>query len=258
MRRRSWIAAGFTGKVGHDLNLRYLGWSAVAGALALLLVKPASAENLSEVRRALGELRGLSPIAAHIEMEVTETNGKKKKEYAGSVVVEDDGTTLRMLYSKAELAKLAAEQREADDKGNESIGAPMVERLLNRAPHLLRELEGATVNRSEATRINGIDVTLLEVALERKARDEDKYLKSLENILTLWIGPDRLPLRAERRFNGKGRFLVFSFQLNSKDTFHFAHVGDRLVVTRHTSVGSGSGMGETGGGTATTTVTVRR
>lgn len=258
MTTRSWFCNVSPGKDGRESNLHFLRWSKFAGVLALLIVKSAFAESLGEVRQALGELRGLSPIAAHIETEGTEINGKKKKEFRGSSLIEHDGTTLRVVYSKTEPAEPAPKKRKSAGNKGEGDDSPRGWSFIHYAPQLLDELEGAVVKRREATAVNGIDAMLLEVALKKKPQEEDKYLKSMENIITLWIGPDWLPIKTEKIFNGKGRmFGMVAFQFNTKETFQFTRVGDRLVVTRGTAGGSASAFGQTSRFTSSTTVTIR-
>ena len=67
------------------------------------------------------------------------------------------------------------------------------------------------------------------------ARDR-RYVKNVEATERIWLGPDGVPVAAERTVVLHGRiFLIIDFEIEQKDAFRFGRSGDRLVVLRQES-----------------------
>lgn len=94
----------------------------------------------------------------------------------------------------------------------------------------------------------GKPATRLQLKLTPKlSKQNQKYVKEMVATASVWVGGDGLPLAAETQVHMKGRaLLVISFEQDQKESFQFARVGNRLVVTRHSQESSGSGGGESG------------
>ncbi len=76
---------------------------------------------------------------------------------------------------------------------------------------------------------------------------ERRYLKDLDAVGRIWLGPDGLPLAAEARLLGKGRiFLVITFETEVRQAWRYARVGDRLVALRHDDERRWEGAGDRG------------
>jgi hypothetical protein len=76
------------------------------------------------------------------------------------------------------------------------------------------------------------------------ARDR-KYVKDIEATARIWLGPDGVPLAADKRVLLKGRiFLIITFEVEQKEAVRFRRSGDRLVAVRLESDFRSSGAGE--------------
>lgn len=78
----------------------------------------------------------------------------------------------------------------------------------------------------------------------RLSAEARKHIKESESRLSIWIGADGLPLGAEKIEHTRGRFLVLFFESLRKQTWIFAHKGNRLFATRHEVADTASGMGQ--------------
>lgn len=224
-----------------------------AALLLILLATDAGAATLDAVRRSLAELPGRVPVSARLVSADSRTDGNEKGESRGTSVAEDDGTHIRLVHEKQGLVRRDDNKRGADH----SVTAAEAAELLNFAPALLRMLEGATVRKSTPTTVNGRPATLLELGLQRKKdRDGDKWVKSYEDVLLLWLDGNGLPVAARRTRHIKARVVVVGFELNEKDDLQFQRGSDRLLVTRRTTESSGSGLGQSEKGKKTITLTV--
>ena len=84
-----------------------------------------------------------------------------------------------------------------------------------------------------------------------------KYVKEIEARAKIWLGADGVPVAAERRVKTGGRaFLVVTFESEERESFRFAHVGDRLVVVRHELDRHDQGAGERSARKSTTSLEV--
>jgi hypothetical protein len=78
----------------------------------------------------------------------------------------------------------------------------------------------------------------------RLSAEARKHVRTADSQLSIWIGADGLPLGAEKLEHTRGRFLVLFFESLRKQTWTFAHKGNRLFATRHEVEDSASGMGQ--------------
>jgi hypothetical protein len=89
------------------------------------------------------------------------------------------------------------------------------------------------------------------------ASRDRKYVKDVEATARIWLGPDGVPLAADRRVLLKGRiFLIITFEIEQKELLRFRRSGDRLVVVRHESDSRSAGAGERRDRHAVTTLTL--
>lgn len=224
-----------------------------AVSLLVLFATQAGAATLDAVRRSLAELPGRLPVSARLVSTDQRTDGKETGESRGTSVAEDDGTYIRLIHEKQGLVRRDENKRGADH----SVTAGEAAELLNFAPALLRMLDGATIRKSTPATINGRSATLLELGLQRKKDpDGDKWVKSYEDLLLLWIDAGGVPLAARRTRHIKARVVVVGFEINEKDDLQFQRGADRLLVTRRTTESSGSGLGQSEKGKKTIAVTV--
>jgi hypothetical protein len=130
---------------------------------------------------------------------------------------------------------------------------------LDAAPELLRALQQAELLEQRPEVRDGAPVTLLVLKVTPAlGTRERRYVKELSAVARVWLGADGLPVAAEQEIKAKGRaFLVITFESEERETFRFAHVGDRLLVVRHQGERTGSGAGEKSGRKSTTVLEVR-
>ncbi|HEX2061857.1 MAG TPA: hypothetical protein VHK90_14045 [Thermoanaerobaculia bacterium] len=229
------------------------------GLLALcLLTLNVRAVTLDDVRRSLAELRGASPLNVKIDSHHRRNDDEKKKvESSGTSRAEDDGTHLRLVHDKNELRKLNA-KTEAQ-RADHSVSATEAFDLMNYAPRLLKTLEGATLKRVTQSTLDGTVATLLEIVpVREKDEDGDRWIKNYVDTLLLWIGPNGVPIAAERTQKIKARIVVIGAEFDRKEKFRFVRTGDRLVVSRMSSESSASGLGQKESGVKSASVSIVR
>src|SRR5207237_10003753 len=112
---------------------------------------------------------------------------------------------------------------------------------------LLRLLDGATVAAEKRAIFRGKSTRLLTLKLAPPKQGKDTITigegKS-ERTLNLWIGDDNLPIAGDQSDRMTAGFLMFHATTESKTTYSFAHVADRLVLAHVETSSSGSGMGQ--------------
>ena len=236
--------------------------------LILAVALPLHADALSDVRTALAKLGGTSPIRATFELQRHETDeGKFANDKSGgkaAVEVEADGASFRLVVPRPMMEQIGTE---LDARAKDPDKSTPTERALNQittvaafesidgAPALLRLLDGAKVVSDGAGTWGGKPCRVVILRLADKVGKTPGKVTISENKLTLWLGPDHVPLAAEHIRNGKFSFLVFKSEMKSKRSWHFARSGDRLVRARYEANETSSGMGQKG--TDVTVATVR-
>ncbi len=219
---------------------------------------PAPADPVAQLVGVLARLPATTPVRARVEHRATFTQGEEEKAPATGTVTATAASGpegLRITWSPTLLARAEAEERErlqnpdADAPTRDAVGdlrTLAVARALDAVPELLRSLYDARVLEDKVEPFEGAPtrVLLLQVKPAIATRDR-KYVKDVEATARIWLGPDGVPLAAERRVLLKGRiFLIITFEIEQKDLFRFARSGDRLVVVRHESDSRSAGAGE--------------
>lgn len=226
--------------------------------LALAVAVPLAADPLTGIRGALGKLTAREPIRATYEVQRSVVSEGKfdNDKVNGKAVVELEGSAgeFRVVVPKPLLDQIAREQdaRALDvEKPTPTVGAlsqldPVdTSTAIDFAPTLLRMLHGAKLVSDAQSTFQGKPVRALVLRLQdRIEKDEAGKLKILENRMTLWVGPDLIPVGAEHLFHGKVSVLLLKFESKQKKSWYFAQVADRLVRTRHESSQNNSGMGQ--------------
>ena len=119
--------------------------------------------------------------------------------------------------------------------------------IASTAPAMLRELEQATFKSEAAETRDGKAVRRLsfESGINTLSERDRKYAKEFKSILTIWIGPDGVPVASNRNLDLSGRaFVVVSFEMHENESRVFAVVGDRLVSLSDDEKSSSKGAGE--------------
>jgi hypothetical protein len=217
------------------------------------LAAPLHADPLADLRGALGKLTAREPIRATYEVQRSATNQGKwqNDQYNGKAAVEleGDGEGVRILFARPLLEQVTREmQVRAHDPKQQAptvnalneISAVAAADALDAGPSILHMLDDAKVVEDRGGTWQGKPARVVIFRLADKRDSNFGKETVLENKLTLWLGDDHVPLAAEHLLSAKYSFLVFKGEAKSKHSWHFAHVGDRLVRVREEETGSGS------------------
>lgn len=238
--------------------------------LVLAFAAPLAADPIGDVRSALAKLTAREPIRATYEVQQSIANEGKfdNDKFNGKATVELEGGNgdFRVVMPRALLDQIAREQ-EARTRDVEQ-STPTVSALnainpvetanaIDFAPELLRMMHGAKLVSDAQSTFQGKPARALVLRLADRVEKEDAgRVKMLENRLTLWLGPDLVPVGAEHLVHAKFSVLILRGETKEKRSWYFSHVADRLVRVRHESSQSGSGMGQKSNETLVATVKV--
>lgn len=239
-------------------------------SLILLLAAPAFADAITDLRTALRGLTAREPIRCSYEVQRTEANEGKfdNDKFTGKLTLdlEADAQGVRISLPKTLLDQVGREQ-DAESR-NPKENMPTVTALnelqpveaaqaMDFAPVLIRMLEGAKVVSDGPGTWGGKPVRVMIFRLADEPHDGPGKVTIAENKLTLWLGPDLVPLAAEHLASGKFSFLVFRGESKQKQSWHLTRVADRLVTGRREFSRSSSGMGQKGSESVVAVVRVR-
>lgn len=244
----------------------FLAAMAFAG---LTLALPAHADGLADLRAALGKLQGTSPLRVTLTAQVTTTSRDDDDKLrtangTATVTAEDGPQGLRIVYPRDIMVRAMAEGvgRQSDSTApiptrnalNELDYAD-VHSMVHAAETLLTRLEGAKVKGERADTWNGVPARLLslDLAVAKNQQFVDKQTATLD----VWIDGSGRPLATRAQNMSKGSaFIVVSFETKGREDRVYTVVGDRLLVTRRDTSGSGSGAGQRGETKVTVTLQV--
>ena len=231
---------------------------------------PAPPNPLARLVGVLARLPATTPVRARVEHQVTFTQGDEEKTPPAGMAAATASSGpegLRVTWSPSLLARAEAEERErlqnpdAPTPTRDAIGDLRtlgLARALDAVPEMLRSLYDARVLEDGVEPFEGAPtrVLLLQVKPAIASRDR-KYVKEVEATARVWLGPDGVPLAADRRVLLKGRiFLIITFEIEQRELLRFGRSGDRLVVFRHESDSRSAGAGERRDRHAVTTLTL--
>jgi hypothetical protein len=231
---------------------------------------PAPVDPVAQLVGVLARLPATTPVRARVEHRATFTQGDEEKVPAtgtATATASSGPEGLRINWSPALLARAEAEERErlqnpdADAPTRDAVGdlrTLAIARALDAVPEMLRSLYDARVLEDKVEPFEGAPtrVLLLQVKPAIATRDR-KYVKDVEATARIWLGPDGVPLAAERRVLLKGRiFLIITFEIEQKESLRFGRSGDRLLVLRHESTYRSAGAGERRDRIAATTLSL--
>ena len=177
------------------------------------------ADTLSDLRSALQALKGQAPLSLHIERHTWERKNGKDQSLHESFDVEDGSKGLRRMDGKA--------LPECDGK---------VEQWTRAHLELLNLLLLATVLEDKPDVLDGHPVQKLRVSLlsnlNAQAETSGKVkFKKFNMEMTLWVGPDHLPLVVNKQMEMEGKAaLLFTFSTKGQEHRGYLKVKDRLVM----------------------------
>jgi hypothetical protein len=237
----------------------------VVFALAL----PLHADAFSDLRTSLGKLTAREPIRATYEVQRAVTNEGKyaNEKFNGKAAVdlEGDAEGVRIAFARPLLDQVKHEmQVRAHDRKQpaptlsalDEISAVAASEAIDAAPPILHLLDDAKVMEDREGTWQGKPVRVVIFRLADKRESNIGKETVAENKLTLLLGPDAVPLAAEHVHRAKFSFLIFKGESSTKRSWHFAHIGDRLVRVRQEENESGSGLGQKGSSSLVATLRV--
>jgi len=238
---------------------------------ALAVALPLHADTLSDLKAAVGALRGTQPIRAAAELRRTEKEeGRFNNEaFTGSVALEvalaADGAHLN--FAPAVVEQFAREQREetanpkkvpASSRVAERLGPLWVLEHLNAADTFLGMLRYAKLKSESRVTAQGRPARLLVFQVDAPVRDiKGGGLEMKEHTLRVWVGDDNLPFSTDEVQDGSVRVLLFHGSMWLHDTWTFGKSGDHLVMLRHEATHKADLFGQKSDGTGVETVVVR-
>lgn len=212
----------------------------------------AQADVLGSLRETLRALPGKAAISAsgerRTDLEVTD---KPREQTALRFSVSAGPAGLQLNFPPDTMARADADRRslEMDQprpaaRALATLDAGDLSAMLNVAPDLLRDLEGATLRSDTAVRFEDAPARLLELALVVRLPAADaKRVNDAQGLLRLWLDAEGLPISAERSVRLKGRVMLIGFEMNDSLSRRLVRRGDRLVALREERRQQGSGFG---------------
>lgn len=230
----------------------------VIGALAC--AHGARADGLTDMRAALAQLKGQSPIKAVLDARswhrMGEGKGADEEQGQATIGLEDAGRGLQVTYGRELAARIDAEQRSrVRDPANKTptlttlkdIDIGDILPMMSSSAAILRVADKAAFKGERAEAYNGKPARVLtfELPVESLNERDRKYTKNFDSTVDVWIGADGTPLASRARQVIRGRaFVVISFESLYEEQFVYGVNGDRLLTLRRESKFGASGAGE--------------
>jgi hypothetical protein len=205
------------------------------------------------VRATLQRFTGQAPISAVVERAVTSERKERPLE-AGRATLDVTAGPAGVSggYPAAVLEQLRAEAADTDPEKPkpmrrtlQDFDAIEVGYMLNGAPALLNDLDGATLKGATASEHEGRPARLLDLDLVMRVSKADrKWVKTARRSMKLWVDADGVPLAAESDSEFVVGLLMFTFDARESRSQAFHRTGDRLVTVKRVTRFDGEGLGE--------------
>ncbi len=230
----------------------------VLAAVLLLLAVAAQADPLIDLRNTLAQLPATTMVRGSFEVTSTSRSDDDAPTDVGraNVGFEVSDAGLRILYSKSMIAQATQEARgEAADPDRQTptrLGVnqlrPLhIAELVDGAAYLLVTLDNAQLLETSQSTHRGKPARLLKFKVAPKfSKQEKKHMKKFDMTLSVWLGPDGVPIAAERKTYWKASMLLISVERDEQESWTFARTGDRLVTTRFEERSKSKGLGQNG------------
>lgn len=229
-----------------------------ARVLLFLAPFPLRADALADVRAALDHLSASAPVRARVRISRIETEKEKpKREKKGEAVVEHGPAGLTIQLDPAWLPKggTRAEQKR-EEEAIVRLAPQQALELVDPAAEIRQLLEGATVVSDGNAPFEGSQVRTVVLRPVADVDDEDrKALKKYEDVVTLRLDADGVPIALDRSLDMKFSKLLISFTVSVRQSRRFTRVAGRLLTASASEESHGSGLGQSGGSTTRWTVT---
>lgn len=245
-----------------------IAWPFVLGLMATAYASPsAEASGLDDLRNALEVLRGTTPVTVSITAQVATVSKDDDDRVinasgTATLAAEDGPQGLRLAYPRDIIARAVAEGagRQTDSTApiptrnalNELDYAD-VHSMVHASETLLTRLEGAKLKAERSEAWNGKPARLL--SLDLTLAKNQQFVDKQSSTMDIWIDEAGRPLASRAQAMSKGSaYIVVTFEVKNREDRVYSVVGDRLLVIRRESSGSGSGAGQRGETKATVTL----
>lgn len=227
-----------------------------------------AADGLTDVRATLQQMGNVGPFSARVEIKTHRSGGESEKQKqsdgVSSVIVRTGALGLDLSWTPEQIkqSRQAVWEKRAHPDAPKSnlttltaLEADEALDLLDAADPLQRWLENATLLEDKPEHYQGKPARLLRIQLDLKLPEEGrKAMKSSTAILELWLGPDGIPVAADRDIRIRFSKFFLSYRVREHETRAYQNIGGRLIVTRATHDSYGSGLGHSEESHSTTTV----
>lgn len=230
-----------------------------AGLALLALPRLLHADALSDVRAGLDRLSSSSPLRVRVEISRQEIEKEKPKGplKKGEAIVEHgpDGLSLRLEPEWLPKPGTKAE-RKRQEETTARLDPGQALKLVDPAAEIRQLLDGATLvsDRNEA-----FEGKTLRTVVFRPVPDVDeedrKSLKRYDDVVTLRLDADAVPVALDRTLEVKVSKMLISFTVTHRESARYSRAAGRLVATSSTAESNGAGLGQSGGDRTRWTVT---
>lgn len=229
-----------------------------AGLLLAFLPLPARSDALSDVRAALDRLSTQAAVRARVRIARSEVEKEKPKpEKSGEAVVEHGPAGLTIRLAPESLPKPGPKaERKKQEETTVRLDPKQALELLDPAQEIRQLLDGAALVSDASAPFEGRTLRTVVFRPLPDVDDEDrKALKKYEDVVTLRLDADGVPVALERSLDLKFSKLLVSFTVSARESRRYARVEGRLLTTTATEESHGSGLGQSSGSTTRWTVT---
>jgi hypothetical protein len=219
---------------------------------------PLRADSLSDLKAAVGGLRGSAPIRATVDLQQTEIDRGKKpaRTTNGAAAVEAsvDAEGLRVAYAPSLVAQVQKEQ--AARQANGELPAPTARAVAELGPlaiadrldfgHRLHALLAKSELVSEKRVVlDGRPARLLALKVKNPpVKTSIGHVEILEDNLNVWIGDDNVPVAAQRTERWSGGIMLLKMKIAQSSRWSFVKRDDRLVAVRSEERSTQNGFGQ--------------
>lgn len=227
---------------------------------ALLFANTAGADALDEMRLALNELAGQSPVTAQITAKVMFQQGDGGdatiREGEAFIRVSDNSSGMNFYYTPETLQLMTQEQQarglnaEAETPTLNAINElqpATIQRSVSAADDLLRLIESSQYEGYVEDTFNDKPARKLTFSfgLEKLSQREKKYVKKYTSEVLIWIDEAGTPLASHMysRFSGSA-FIFIRFSSSADEVRHYQRHDDRLLTLYSKRESEISGAGE--------------
>jgi hypothetical protein len=235
----------------------------LCAGLALLVLLASSrlllADGLADVRAGLDRLSATAPVKARVETSRQETEKEKPKGplKKGEAVVEHGPSGLSVHLAPEWLPKPGTKaERKKQEETTVRLDPGQALKLVDPAAEIRQLLDGATLvsDRNETFEGKMLGPSS-STPSPTSTREERKSLKRYEDVVTLRLDADSVPLALDRTLEIKVSKMLISFTVTHRESSRFVRAAGRLITATASEESNGSGLGQSGGAKSRWTVT---